>query len=128
MVSTKKHINELHAEHQSWVAESSFYSDELNIFLNRLTEVAGKNTKPGISSQVEHFQNQFRIQKEQLDILNHESKVHEQSLADFAREHPVAIDRRLFDNHDRFQEKVTAFKKIYEDLKNEFNRFLSSSM
>lgn len=128
MPNGKKRIGELHAEHQQWLTESSFYADELKIFGQRLTEVAHKNTKPEITMQLEHFQNQFIIQKEQLDILNHDTKVHEQALAHFAEEHPVAVDHRLFENHDEMLEKAAAFKKLFTELKKDFNAFLSTTM
>ncbi len=128
MTSNKTHINDLHAEHKAWLEESSFYEDELKVFRERLAEVAGKNTKPEITSEVEHFQNQFIIQKEQLDELNHEATVHEQALAKFAEKHPVAIEHRLFDNHDALIGKITAFKKLYEEMKEGFNKFLSGAM
>lgn len=128
MTTDKKHISDLHAEHASWLKEASFYADELKIFKERLTEVAGKNTQSAITKQIEHFQSQFMIQQEQMDILNHETKEHEAKLAEFAQEHPVAIDHRLFDNHQDFLDKVNSFKKIFGELKTEFKTFLSAAM
>ena len=128
MTTTKKHIGDLHADHQLWLSDASFYADELRIWQKRLDEVAQKNTKPAAAAQVEHFQNQLIIQKEQLDIVNHEVKGHEQFLATFAAEHPVAIDHKLFANHETILDKIEIFKKLYAELKNEFTHFLSAVM
>jgi len=68
---TTKRIDELHFEHQLWSSEMNFFKDELSILQNRLNEVASKNTDTEVRKQIEHFQNQFLIQKEQLDIINH---------------------------------------------------------
>ncbi len=128
MVTDKKRIGDLHADHKQWQSDASFYADELKVFRKRLDEVAQKNTKPETARQVEHFQNQFIIQKEQMDILNHESKEHEQFLAGFAEEHPIAIDHQLFANHNTMLDKMLMYKKLYTELKSEFNHFLSSIM
>lgn len=123
-----KHIDDLHFEHQLWTSEAKFYVDELKIYQKRLQEIAGKNTKEEVRKQIEHFQNQFIIQKEHLDILNHGVNEHEQFLEKFATEHPVAIDHRMFADHAEMNEKMETFRKIYSELKKEFNHFLSVYM
>ena len=128
MKSQKKHLSDLHFEHQLWQSEAKFFADELKIYQNRLDEIASKNTGNEISKKISHFQNQFIIQKEQLDILNHEVKIHEQSLAKFAQENPVAIEHRLFEDHSLMQDKLQTFKKIYSELKTEFTQFVAESL
>ena len=123
-----KHIDDLHFEHQLWTSEAKFFADELKIYQKRLEEVASKNTAQNILKQVEHFQNKFIIQKEQLGILNHEVTVHEQWLAKQAKNHPTAIDHQLFGDHKVMHERMDVFRKIYAELKVEFNRFLASSL
>lgn len=123
-----KHIDELHFEHQLWISQAKFYADELKIYQNRLAEVAAKNTKEEVRAQVEHFQNKFIIQKEQLDILNHEVNLHEQWLAKYAKEHPVAVDHKLFADHKTMHEKMEVFPVIYNELKAEFTKFLATWM
>jgi hypothetical protein len=121
-----KHIDELHFEHQLWLNEAKFYVDELKIYQKRLDEVAAKNNAEDVRKKVEHFQNQFIIQKEQLDILNHLVNEHEQWLSKYAKENPVAIDKKLFADHAVINDKVETFKKIYSELKSEFNRFVAT--
>lgn len=128
MITKKKHLDELHFEHQLWRSEIRFYADELKIYQNRLDEIASKNNSTEVVKQIEHFQNSFIIQKEQLDITNHEIKVHEEALVKFAKENPIAIDHRLFDDHTVIHEKVDTFRKLYTELKNEFKRFLEKWM
>jgi hypothetical protein len=128
MRSQKKHLSDLHFEHQLWQSEAKFFADELKIYQNRLDEIASKNTGSEIAKKISHFQNQFIIQKEQLDILNHDIKIHEQALAKFAQENPIAIDHRLFNDHTAMDEKVNVFKKIYAELKSEFMKFVGESL
>lgn len=127
MINQKKktRIDDLHFEHELWLASSKFYADELRIYQKRLDEIATKNNSFDVRAQIEHFQNQFIIQKEQLDILNHDVHKHESWLAKFALEHPVAIDHQQFDDHYHIQNRMDTFIKIYNDLKTEFNKFLS---
>ena len=129
MITTdKKRISDLHADHRQWLSDASFYADELKVFQKRLNEVAQKNTGAAVAGQVGHFQNQLIIQKEQLDILNHQVREHEQFLAGFAEAHPVAIDHQLFANHNSMLDKMHMYKKLYTQLKDEFNHFLSRAM
>ncbi len=128
MEKRKKHLDDLHFEHQLWLSEAKFYADELKIYQKRLEEVSAKNSSSEVKMQVEHFQNQFIIQKEQLDILSHDAKEHEEWLTNFAKENPVAIDHHLFADHEAMLEKISTFKQIYSGLKTEFNRFLATWM
>lgn len=120
-----KHIDDLHFEHALWASEAQFYADELKIYQKRLAEVASKNTSEEVRKKIEQFQNKFFIQKEQIDILNHEVTVHEQWLAKMAKQYPTAIDHQLFADHKTMHDKMDSFIKIYAELKKEFNHFLS---
>ena len=125
-VSTKKkHIDELHFEHQLWANESKFYTDELKIYRKWLEGIASKNTSIDARKQIERFQNQFIIQKEQLDILNHEINVHEQWLSKIAEENPLTIALELFADHATMYDRMIEFRKIYANLKEELNRFVA---
>lgn len=123
-----KHLDELHFEHKLWSSEAKFYNDELSIYQSRLEEIAAKNSSVEIRVKIEHFQNQFIIQKEQLDILNHEINEHEQWLSKYAQENPVAIDRKVFADHETMSNRATSFTKIYADLKSEFTRFMADTL
>jgi hypothetical protein len=119
-----KHIDQLHFEHRLWSSGAGFYADELGIYQGRLEEIASKNNSGNIPEQIEHFQNQFIIQKEQLDILTHDIMMHDRSLSHYAQKHPVAIDHVLFADHAVLRSKNEAFVKLFQELKSEFTAFL----
>lgn len=123
-----KHIDDLHFEHALWTSAAKFYSDELKIYQKRLEEVASKNTSEEVRKKVEQFQNKFIIQKEEIDILNHEVIVHEQFLSSFAKRNPTAIDHQLFADHKTMHDRMESFHILYTELKNEFNSFLTTWM
>ena len=125
VTAKNKHIDDLHFEHQLWKSQANFYSDELSIYQKRLQEVASKNTKEEVRKQIEHFQNQFIIQKQELARISHDVEAHEHELAAFAKAHPVAIDHKVFGDHAQMHDRVDTFNKLYSELKKEFTQFLT---
>ena len=119
-----KHIDELHLDHQLWNNETRFYADELKIFQKKLEKMSLVNSGIDFRKQIEHFQDQFIIQKEQLEILNNEIKLHEGWLAEYAGEHGETIEHDLFADHLMMRGCMETFRKIYDDLKSDFYDFL----
>lgn len=123
-----KPIAELHAEHQEWLKKFDFYADEIVVMRNRLAEIASKNTDKEILAQVEHFQNQFSVQKENIDEMRHAVKQHENAVEKSVAENPTASDHRKMDSHQSTTEDVAGFEKVFNALRHEFNAFLSKTM
>ena len=128
MNTGKKHIPELHNEHQDFMSSINFYRDDIKALQARLEEVAGKNTKVEVTSQIEHFQNQFIRQLEVADELEHKIKLHEQELAKNVADNPVAYQHRTTDDHATLRDEMETYKNIYTELRNHFNRFLEEVM
>ena len=124
MSTEKKHIPELHHEHQDFMSAINFYRDDIKALTARLEEVVGKNTKTEVTSKIEHFQNQFIRQLEVADELEHEIKVHEMLLAENVSSNPVAYDHILVDDHKSLRSDMELFRKVYEELRKEFNKFI----
>ena len=117
-------IRSLHMEYQLWTRELIFYKEEIRIFEDHLTAILKRNNKNGVPAQVEHFQNQFILQKEVIDHLKHDLQVSERRLAGFVYEMSSdGIENIKMDNHGSLRERMTTFRKIYKDIKNEFRRF-----
>lgn len=95
---------------------------------NRLAEIAPKYTSGDVLAQVEHFQNQFIIQAEQLDILKHHINEHEEYLQHRLNENEVAADRQFSSDSPQIRESVATFERIFNGLRHEFNQFLSKTM
>jgi len=128
MTTKLKHIDDLHFEHQLWLCEVKFFADELKIYQSRLEEVAAKNNKTDVLKQVEHFQNLFIIQKEKMKGIKNLLKKHEAWLNSYSIKNPVAVDHKLFPDHTMMRDQVETFKKLYFEMKKEFNSFLSVQM
>ena len=122
-------IRSLHLEYQLWVRELIFYKEEIKIFEDHLQALNNKNTKNKVRAQVEHFQNQFVLQKEVIDVLKHNLNISEKQLASFVYDMSgMGLESIKMDNHPKLREDMITFRKLYKELKNDFRRFESEWM
>ena len=122
-------IRSLHLEYQLWVRELVFYKEEIKIFEDHLEAVNNKNTKKTVRAHVEHFQNQFVLQKEVIDTLKHNLNISEKQLASFVYDMSgMGLESIKMDNHPKLREDMITFRKLYKELKNDFRRFESEWM
>lgn len=123
--ATKKHVylRDLHYEHRLWRNELSFYKEELNILEERLKEIIDKNYDHEVEANVESYQNRFDLQRDHISELKHRVKKHEQYLASYAEDHPIAVDHAYFTDHTQLREDMDRFRELYMELKVAFNRF-----
>ena len=128
MSNKKKHIDELHFEHSLWRNQLRFSKDELKSYQIRLEEIAKKNTNNEVLALVEQFQNKFIRQNEVIDELLHDINVHEDSLAQAAKNNPDSIHHQLFDNHDKMEGSAKSFLSIYNELKKDYYSFSAKWM
>lgn len=128
MTSTQKSLYELHAEHREWLSRLAFYGDEINYMITRLEEVAVKNTATDVLAQVEHFQNQLIVQRNELDILKHAINEQEMLIVKNINANPVASDRRKMEDHTDERDSVQQYETIFNALRKEFLIFLSRVM
>lgn len=122
-------IKHLSNNHSDWLRALDFYKQEVSLLKERLTEIAGKNTGGDTLAQVEHFENQFKVQADNIDTLSHNIR---QTLAETALElqqdHIGYVDENLLMRHDKLQHDFDAEEKVVLDLRKEFNRFAATWM
>jgi len=121
-------IKKINGHHNEWKNALGFYKDELSIFNNRLTEVAARNTTREIMQMEEHFQNQFLIQAENIDILKHDINEHLKRMQQEAQLRAGHIDKGEIPIHFLLKERFENEEKVYAELKQEFDQFLSKVM
>lgn len=127
-MDTKESIYAQHEENTNWMKKLDFYKDEINILRNRLKEIATKNNSPEVLSKVEHFQNQFIIQRDNIDNIAHAVKMNEEELLNEINRNPVAVDHRKMAYHEKEQDLVETFEKNFNEIRRDFNRFTSKWM
>jgi hypothetical protein len=81
-----------------------------------------------VLTEVEHFQNQFIIQRDNIDNIAHAIKLNEESLLAEINRNPVAVDHRKLEYHEKEQDLVETFAKNFSGIREEFNRFTSKWM
>lgn len=117
-----------HEENIQWVNKLQFYRDELQILNGRLEEITAKNNQPEVLKEVEHFQNQWIIQRNNIDEILHKVNENERSLQEEINSNPVAVDHRKMEYHAEEKELIEGFEKNFNELRSDFNRFASKWM
>ena len=120
--------SDLHFEHKLWRRELLFWEDELKSFNLRLDELVNRWTNKEMLAQLEHYQNQFMLQENNIDKLQDEINVHEANISKSTKQGKDLLDIHLVKNHIEFRNKMEVQRHIYRDLKKEFFTFLSSYM
>jgi hypothetical protein len=95
---------------------------------SRLAEIAAKNSSFEARQGIEHFQNQFIIQKNNMYELNHEINLYVQKLGDDSKLHQGRVEAGKIEEHNVLQEKYEVFEKVMNGLRHEFNDFLGKWM
>lgn len=98
------------------------------VMKNRVAEITSKNTSEEVLKNVEHFQNQLIIQKNNIDELKHSIHDHEQYLQNRLKENSVAADLHKSNDHPKMRDNFNWFEKNFNELRKELNTFLSKWM
>lgn len=105
-----------------------FYKQDLLILQQRLQEVAAKNSSFEVRQSVEHFQNQFIVQRNNIDELKHKINEQLQLLGKDAQAHGGRVDKDLAKEEEQLSEEYKGLEKVINELRHEFNQFLSKWM
>lgn len=112
-------------ELKDWSQSLEFYEDELKVFERRQEEVINKNTGENIRAQIEHYQNQYILQKEQFDgllqAINRQKAAVEKNVEAGNR----SVNKEVAEEQQLLRDKVQTAEKIFVDTKHQFYRFLS---
>ena len=121
-------INQLGHAHTDWLRGLDFYKEEINILKERLAEVADKNTSFEARQGVEHFENQFTVQRNNIDELHHEIGLYASRMAEESLQHGGHVGQELATEQGLLKDKYEIFEKTFKELRHEFNEFLSKWM
>ena len=124
---TKEQLLDMHAQHAEWQNKIKFYRSELDNLNKRLDEVVLSKPPQELMATIEHFQNQFTVQSEVLDIMRHDFKQHENAI-EAKQENMKNFDSSLLDNHKSHEERLDQFEKLFKELRDEFNGFLQKDL
>lgn len=115
-------------DHLVWIKSMDFYDIDLDTLESRLTEIVKKNNGKETLAGVEHFQNQFIIQRNSIDEIRHNINVHSDKVAAEAKAHAGKIQSFHDEEHHKIKGQYESFERVMNGLRHEFNRFLAKWM
>ena len=125
----KVSISHMNNAHSDWLRALHFYRDELKILNSRLTEIASKNNGREVLIDIEHFENQLRIQAGNINSLTHEIRANVSNAAIEAKASGAGyIDGNLLAQHTELGNKFETEEKIINELRRSFNDFAAEWM
>jgi len=116
------------AHHNEWLSSLDFYKEDLGILTTRLNEVAGKNTGEEAMINVERFENQFKIQQQNISDLEHRIKSNMHACAVEAKHHAGKVDEAVVKEIKTLERDMAGFEKNIKELRKDFNLFLAKWM
>ncbi len=115
--------------HSQWLRTLNFYKTEITILKGILTEIAGKNTGGEVSKEIEHFENQFKVQANNIDTIAHGIHVNIDAISKEAKNSPAGyIDGKLLAEHTTLGNKTEDEEKTMIDTVRSFRRFAEKWM
>lgn len=117
-----------HQHHKTWLNYLAFYKDEMQVLQRRLEEVASKNTDMEVLAQVEHFQNQLILQREQHDILRHDIKQDENIIEKLYETIPVLAENSRPKAETGLIDRVETFSRLFHEMKEDLYRFVAKKL
>ncbi|HNG62102.1 MAG TPA: hypothetical protein PLK54_00035 [Ferruginibacter sp.] len=102
-----------------------FLKQENTVLKNRLAEVLDHESSKEFLAQAEHYQNLFIIKDEFIDELRHDVNVQVQSLT---AKFNGKLDEKMLKKQEKLRNEMEYMEKDFTKLKNEFNRYLATSL
>lgn len=116
-------IRHWQSTHNDWLRALNFYKEEINILNDRLTEIAGKYTSKEVVVQVEHFQNQFILHRDNEEKLEHNIRLNLEQIAKDAEVHTGFVSDNLLERLKQNQQAFLSEEQHINQLRHEFNSF-----
>jgi hypothetical protein len=129
MTMQRVNISHVSNEHSRWLRSLNFYKTEISILRGILTQVAGKNTSDEVMKEVEHFENQFTIQTDNIDRLSHDIHKNLSEIASQVQKSSAGyVDGELLTEHTILGSKFESEERIIAELTQMFRKFAEKWM
>ena len=116
---------QFHHENKTWRRLLDFFKQENSFLKNRLSEVLDHSTDKNFLALAEQFQNKFILKDEFIDELQHDINEQEMSLNNTGENN---VDIKLTRRQEKLRNEMEFFEKDFNNLKNEFNKYLSTTL
>lgn len=118
-------ISQLSAECNAWREQLRNYRKELTQDENKIRQVAGQQLSKDQLQEVEHLHNQFHIQLINIHDLKQSVKIHDRKMNFEQSVFNGTANEDTLGRHESLQEEYQSLEQKLNDLRNEFNDFLS---
>lgn len=120
-----KHVQNLHDEALRGL---QFYKEEMNILQHRLEEITKDNTNIEVMRNIEHFQNQLIIQRNNMDELRHTINEHLGLITHQLEKTSYFVSENADEAQTKLYEQYLSLEQRINELRHEFNRFAAKWM
>lgn len=111
---------EVEGQHKEWSNELNAVNAQLDTCEKQLSSLASESNKV----KVEHFQNQFLIQRSAIAKLKNEIKKHDFAIEREGTQPMDTMANRDMEYHNAIGEKIKTELRIMGELFDEFNQFV----
>ncbi len=120
------HVNNMHSQ---WLRTLNFYKTEMVILRGILTELAGKNSDAEMLKEVERFENQFKVQTDNIDAIAHSIHVNIDAISKEVKNSSAGyIDGTLVSNHTLLGNKTNEEEETMREIIRSFRKFAEKWM
>ena len=127
-METTELLKKMLAEHAAWQNKIVSIRSEIKLLNQDLSNIVSKFTPREVPAKAEHFQNQFILQNEVLDIMRHDFKQYE-NLLEANIEKPGKLEiGTIMQGHQQHVDRLNDYEKLFKELKDEFNEFSSKQV
>ena len=124
-----KSIRELHFDHELWLAEMDFWRQEIDILDKYLAAVIVSLSDTDSRGEVDHFQNQFFIQRNFINSLKNDVKAQEKLISLLEKDiNNRQLQQKKADDEYEIRDKMLTNEKLYSELKLSFKKWLSNKL
>jgi hypothetical protein len=117
--------SQLTGECNSWREQLRKYREEFSQDKARLQDAASRTLSKEQLQDVEHLHNQFHIQLINVHDLKHAIKSHEQKISYEMNVNNGKLSHELMAEHDALLDQYQSLEITLQDLREEFDQFLS---
>ncbi len=115
-------LADLHSEHGDWQNRIAQFKSEIKGMSDRLGVIVSKFSPRDVPANVEHFQNQFILQRDVLDIMRHDFKQYE-NMIEAEQGKSQTASENLLQIRQAYHQRLQDYNRILKDIKTEFEVF-----
>lgn len=129
MIINNKSIRELHFDHELWLIEMAYWKEELDVLDKYLAAVIVSQTDTVVRAEVEHFQNQFIIQRSFINSLKNDVQAQETLISQLEKDiNNRMLQQKKADDEYEIRDRMLTNQKLYNEMKKSFKKWLSNKL